>query len=312
MLRYDTDQAITIEGIVNRLDWRNPHVYIYIEQITESGETVEWEIEGHAPIVMHRFGWVKETLAPGEAISVKGNPHREQHIKSILPITITQANKTLLSMAAFFTINNFEKPTQGATSLAGLWATELDLQEVEKYLDPRNFDLTQAWLDAVEAFDEATILPDLECIPAPPPYAMLYPELKKIEIHDEEIIIIGEGENTKRIIHLNANKLMTAEPNLLGNSVGQWQDDTLFIITTDFSPHRNGNGPRGFESSPKKQLKEWLQLTDDGKAIEYRFELTDPTFIKSSINGKARWIYQPTAEFQPATCSTENARKFLR
>lgn len=207
-------------------------------------------------------------------------------------------------------MNDFEEPTQGTTSLAGVWATEFSLQEVGKFLNPSN--LTIQGKEAVQSFDEATMLPALDCIPSPAPYSMLYPELKKVEINANEIIMLSEGEGTKRIVHLKAAEFGNEETSLLGNSVGRWEDDTLVITSTGFSPHRSGNAPIGLPSSSEKRVIEWLRLADDGKSIEYRFELSDPIFISGSISGKAKWIFRPAAEFQPAACSTENARKFLR
>lgn len=74
MSRFDTNSAIDIEGIVKRLDWRNPHIYIYLDQALESGEIVEWEVEGHAPIVMHRIGWTKEHLHPEKPFPFAATP----------------------------------------------------------------------------------------------------------------------------------------------------------------------------------------------------------------------------------------------
>ena len=43
---YDTDQIVTIEGIVTDYRWTNPHTYLYVETQSDSGETVVRAIEG--------------------------------------------------------------------------------------------------------------------------------------------------------------------------------------------------------------------------------------------------------------------------
>jgi hypothetical protein len=48
---YDREARVSIEGVVVRREWRNPHVYLYVEQ-EASGERVVWEIEGLAPFVL--------------------------------------------------------------------------------------------------------------------------------------------------------------------------------------------------------------------------------------------------------------------
>ena len=40
---FDGDAVVTIEGTVIQFDFRNPHVYFYVESTDEAGSTVEWE-----------------------------------------------------------------------------------------------------------------------------------------------------------------------------------------------------------------------------------------------------------------------------
>lgn len=58
---YDTQQEISINGVVTQIQWRNPHVYIYVDGTTSSGQTTQWEIEGIGPSGFRRVGWSKET-----------------------------------------------------------------------------------------------------------------------------------------------------------------------------------------------------------------------------------------------------------
>ena len=41
---YHVDQEITLEGVVLRYLWRNPHVFIYLEVVNEEGEVERWEL----------------------------------------------------------------------------------------------------------------------------------------------------------------------------------------------------------------------------------------------------------------------------
>ena len=74
---YDQERSITIEGIVTSYEWTNPHIYLYVEAQTESGEAVEWELEGNVTTIMRRRGWSRDTFAPGDRVTVQANPARD-------------------------------------------------------------------------------------------------------------------------------------------------------------------------------------------------------------------------------------------
>ncbi|MFT5320560.1 MAG: hypothetical protein ACI934_000701 [Pseudohongiellaceae bacterium] len=69
---YDPEQPVTVEGIVERVAWVNPHAYIYINVMDDSGETVLWAFEALSPNSLARQGWTANSLQPGEAVIIKG------------------------------------------------------------------------------------------------------------------------------------------------------------------------------------------------------------------------------------------------
>jgi len=69
---YDGKKPIHLEGVVTRIDWENPHVYIYLDVKDEAGHVVNWALEGHPPNTLRRTGWTKGALKVGDAISVTG------------------------------------------------------------------------------------------------------------------------------------------------------------------------------------------------------------------------------------------------
>src|SRR5688572_189651 len=83
MARFDAERVVAIDGVVTRYEWANPHVYIYLEETTTTGEKVEWEIEGSPPAILRRQGWSKDTLAVGDILSVSGNPYRDESRKGV-------------------------------------------------------------------------------------------------------------------------------------------------------------------------------------------------------------------------------------
>src|SRR5271156_5769892 len=92
---YDDKQTVTIEGAVTKFEWSNPHVYVYLKQLTATGQTVEWELEASPPSILRRLGWSQDTLHTGDTITVTGHPARDPARKSLIPTLIKKGDITL-------------------------------------------------------------------------------------------------------------------------------------------------------------------------------------------------------------------------
>jgi Family of unknown function (DUF6152) len=73
---YDRDYQSKLKGTVVEIKWANPHVQILFEVKGRGGATQMWIGEGPSPSQMIENGWTKETLKPGDRISVVGNRPR--------------------------------------------------------------------------------------------------------------------------------------------------------------------------------------------------------------------------------------------
>ena len=68
---YDANQPITLKGVVKELRWVNPHAYVYVDVTNESGKTDTWALESLSPNALARQGWNRDSLKPGEAVTVE-------------------------------------------------------------------------------------------------------------------------------------------------------------------------------------------------------------------------------------------------
>jgi hypothetical protein len=69
---YDRKQPITLKGVVTKVEWQNPHVYYYVDVKDDKGAVANWAIEVGAPNGLYRSGWRKDSLKPGDQVTVKG------------------------------------------------------------------------------------------------------------------------------------------------------------------------------------------------------------------------------------------------
>jgi hypothetical protein len=73
---YDLRGKVEVAGTVTRLDWRSPHAWIYVDAVDAKGQTVKWSFELPSPITLMRRGWTRDSLKPGDHVTVSGAPAR--------------------------------------------------------------------------------------------------------------------------------------------------------------------------------------------------------------------------------------------
>lgn len=74
MFDYQNPQELT--GTVRAFQFTNPHCYIQLV-VQRDGRTEEWSIELAAPSHLHRLGWRRNSLSPGDRVTVSISPLRD-------------------------------------------------------------------------------------------------------------------------------------------------------------------------------------------------------------------------------------------
>ena len=70
--QYDSNKPVKLTGVVTRLEWTNPHVYIFIDVTGKDGKVTNWGFEMGPPHMLQKAGWKKNSLAIGESVEVEG------------------------------------------------------------------------------------------------------------------------------------------------------------------------------------------------------------------------------------------------
>lgn len=73
---YDLRAKVEVEGTVTKVDWRSPHAWVYVDVIDAKGQKVNWGFELPSPVTLMRRGWTRDSLKPGEHVTVSGAPAR--------------------------------------------------------------------------------------------------------------------------------------------------------------------------------------------------------------------------------------------
>jgi hypothetical protein len=91
---FDVNQPIELHGEVIRMEFTNPHSYIYLKVTTDSGEVQEWAIEGGAPNALIRRGWNRDSLPAGTEVTVLGYRSRDgEHRASGAAVTLPDGSE---------------------------------------------------------------------------------------------------------------------------------------------------------------------------------------------------------------------------
>jgi hypothetical protein len=69
---FDANKPIKMTGTVTKMDWVNPHSWIYVDVKGPDGKVAQWMIEAGAPNAMFRRGFRKDALPPGTEIIIDG------------------------------------------------------------------------------------------------------------------------------------------------------------------------------------------------------------------------------------------------
>ena len=69
---FDSSKRTTIKGQVSKVDWRNPHMYLYVDAKDATGKMANWACETYPPNVLVRQGWKKTDLKQGDEITITG------------------------------------------------------------------------------------------------------------------------------------------------------------------------------------------------------------------------------------------------
>lgn len=73
--RYDLAQRVSVEGVVTRFAFRNPHSLIYLNSGADPGQP--WVLQWHGTQILRRHGYSPATIKTGDRIVVAGNPARD-------------------------------------------------------------------------------------------------------------------------------------------------------------------------------------------------------------------------------------------
>ena len=74
---FDQQKVVTLTGTVKDYEWVNPHSWIYLMVADDTGAPKQWAIEMGSPGQISRIGWTRDSIKPGDNVTIEINPLRD-------------------------------------------------------------------------------------------------------------------------------------------------------------------------------------------------------------------------------------------
>jgi hypothetical protein len=69
---FDVNSTVNLEGTVTKVEWFNPHIWVYLNVEDTDGSSAEYQCEGSSPNSLRRRGWTRDSLQPGDRVTIQG------------------------------------------------------------------------------------------------------------------------------------------------------------------------------------------------------------------------------------------------
>src|SRR6185503_15719462 len=75
--QYDVNKPISLTGKVTKVEWTNPHIFIYADITDDKGNVVSWAFEMGGPNALIRQGWKRDSVKADDIVTFEGSLARD-------------------------------------------------------------------------------------------------------------------------------------------------------------------------------------------------------------------------------------------
>ena len=98
---YDAKKPINLTGTVTKLEWANPHTWFYVDVRDDEGKVTNWGFEMGSPNVLLRAGWTRNSMKPGEVVTVEGSRARDGSTNgNVKAVTLASTGQRLFAASS--------------------------------------------------------------------------------------------------------------------------------------------------------------------------------------------------------------------
>jgi Family of unknown function (DUF6152) len=102
---FDLNRPVSLSGRVTRVEWVNPHAYVFIDVADAHGRTTNWGLQMGSPNSLVRRGWTRNSLSIGDVVTAEGSRAKDgSQVANIRSVVLPSGRRL------------FTGPTEGKTS----------------------------------------------------------------------------------------------------------------------------------------------------------------------------------------------------
>ena len=304
---------IALRGVVTGIEWLNPHFHVFMN-VPAAGGVTNWAVELESVVDLHNSGWRRDSVKPGDAVTVEGIPARDGSPqvwgKSVV---LTKTGKQVLNATAApqSAGNQPARPTPrwpdrqprlgpppgetgywGRPSATTMVQTGASVQADADGLlrNPADVDKVaplQPWARGLYYLRQREFLKDdpIYQFCLPPGGPRMFQQSYGVQFMEERDrqriwVFMGGGNHNWRHIYLDGREQkgqITGDadnPLFFGRSVGKWEGDTLVVDLKDFN-ERFWFSNGGLPHTEKLHLIERYSRPDFN-TLRYEVTIDDP------------------------------------
>jgi hypothetical protein len=319
---FDASKPVSISGTVTEYEARNPHSYVHIAAVDESGKTREYVCESHGVTQLTRNGLRPEMFKVGSKVRVSGSLSRHSPYMCFFD-TIEFADGRALSVNG---PRGSSRPATAGTqtprrSIFGTWLLAPVANRSTSGPQPMMQLLTPAGEKAVAAYDPFRDDPTFRCDPVAIRRVWGAPGTPlEITRDGDDVVLRHEWMDVRRIVHMNMKTHPRDGPrSSLGHSIGRIEGDTLVIETANYSAgvlnqyvEQPGQPTRGLLHSAALTSVERLHLDGARQRLVVEIDLVDPEFFTRPFPRSTNEYAPSELKIEPFNCSREGVTGTLR
>ena len=74
---FDSTKWVAVDGVITTVEWRNPHMWVYLEAKDDNGRVVKCAFEGPSSQAAGASGVSARVLKVGNRVTIEGHPNKD-------------------------------------------------------------------------------------------------------------------------------------------------------------------------------------------------------------------------------------------
>jgi hypothetical protein len=311
---FDSAKPVSISGVITEFEGRNPHSYVHIKAVDESGKSREYVCESHGVTQLTRNGVTPQILKVGSRIRVSGSLSRHSPYMCFFD-TVELADGRVLNVNGPRGAGPNTAPAVAKrVDIFGTWLLAPAPGRSTSGAQPMMAALTPAGEKAVAGYDPFKDDPTFRCDPVAIRRVWGAPGTPLAILREgQNIVMRHEWMDVRRVIHMNMKAHPKDSPRgSLGHSIGHWEGDTLVIETANYSAgvlnqyvEQPGQPTKGLLHSAALTTVERLHLDAPRQRLVLEVEMTDPEFFSKPFPRSTNEYAPSDLKIEPFNCSRE-------